>query len=72
MIDGLGTIEVPALVVVGDRDRQFLAGSSYLAAKLPGAGGEPRVMVDCGHAPPVSQPEAFVTAVRTFLRDADL
>ena len=52
VIDGLGMIDVPALVVVGDRDRQFLASSSYLAAKLPGAGGEPIVVADCGHAPP--------------------
>jgi pimeloyl-ACP methyl ester carboxylesterase len=72
VIDGLGMIEVPALVVVGDRDRQFLASSSYLASKLAGAGGEPVVVADCGHAPPISQPVAFVDAVRTFLRVNDL
>ena len=72
VIDGLGTIDVPALVVVGDRDRQFLASSSYLATKLPGAGGAPVVVADCGHAPPISQPVAFVEAVRAFLRVNDL
>lgn len=67
VIDELARITVPALVVVGERDRQFLASSRYLAAKLPGAGGHPVIIADCGHTPPVSQPAAFVGAVRDFL-----
>lgn len=67
VIDGLGRITVPALVVVGDRDRQFLAASEYLGSKLPGAGGAPVVIADCGHAPPVDRPAEFNAAVRRFL-----
>ncbi|MFV0307877.1 MAG: alpha/beta fold hydrolase [Desertimonas sp.] len=66
VIDGLASITAPALVVVGDRDRQFLASSEYLATKLTGSAA-PVVIEDCGHAPPISRPEAFVAAVRTFL-----
>lgn len=66
VIDGLTSIGAPALVVVGDRDRQFLASSQYLADKLPGADA-PVVIEDCGHTPPTSRPDEFVTAVRAFL-----
>jgi len=69
VIDGLGTITAPALVVVGDRDRPFQASSEYLAVKLSGAGGHLVVIPDCGHAPPVTQPGPFHAAVRTFLAD---
>jgi pimeloyl-ACP methyl ester carboxylesterase len=65
VIDSLGSLGVPALIVVGDRDEQFLAGSRYLAAKLPKA--ELVVVPDAGHAPNLSQPTLFDQHVLTFL-----
>src|SRR3974377_1479552 len=43
VIEMLGTIRVPSLVVVGADDTPFLAASDYMAAKIPGArnGGIP-------------------------------
>lgn len=66
VLDELDHITAPALVVVGERDRQFLASSELLAARLPGA--DPLVIIpDCGHTPPDSRPEEFVASVRSFL-----
>lgn len=72
VIDRLGEVTAPALVVVGERDRPFLASSEYLAVKLAGAGGHLVVIPDCGHAPPITRPEPFHAAVRTFLTKHDL
>lgn len=66
VLDELDHITAPALVVVGERDRQFLASSELLAARLPDA--DPLVIIpDCGHTPPDSRPEEFVASVRSFL-----
>ena len=43
------------------------AAAEALAARIPGA--RLAVMADCAHAPFVSQPEAFLAAVRPFLND---
>src|SRR5690349_6130193 len=37
VIDGLASIRVPTLIVVGDRDEPFLAPCQYMAKKIPGA-----------------------------------
>jgi pimeloyl-ACP methyl ester carboxylesterase len=37
VIDALGSIQVPALVIVGSEDRRFLAAKDYLARKIPNA-----------------------------------
>ncbi len=65
VIDGLGSIRAPALVVVGAQDREFLGAADYLAAKLSDA----RLVVipDAGHAPNVDQPERFGLHAREFL-----
>ena len=66
VLDSLPGITVPTLVVVGERDRQFLAGSRYLAKKIAGA-----TLVEipgAGHAPNISHPHEFEDAVRTFLK----
>jgi pimeloyl-ACP methyl ester carboxylesterase len=65
VIDGLPSITCPTLVIVGERDRPFLAGSEYLAAKIPGA--RLAVIADAGHAPPVTHPAAFLAELREFL-----
>jgi pimeloyl-ACP methyl ester carboxylesterase len=66
VMERLGEIEVPALVVVGSLDEQFIPGSRYMAAKLPHA--ELVVIDGAGHAPTVTHPEEFNAALGTFLR----
>jgi pimeloyl-ACP methyl ester carboxylesterase len=65
VIDSLPSVDVPTLVVVGERDRAFLGGCRYLADKIPDA----RLVVvpDAGHAPNVSQPAVFDAELARFL-----
>jgi pimeloyl-ACP methyl ester carboxylesterase len=65
VIEALPTIKVPTLVVVGERDEPFLAGSRYMADKIPEA--RLAVIEGAGHAPPVTHPEAFHRELREFL-----
>jgi len=65
VMEGLATIAVPTLVVVGARDEPFLGGSRYMAEKIPGA--RLAVIDGAGHAPPVTHPEAFHHELREFL-----
>jgi pimeloyl-ACP methyl ester carboxylesterase len=69
VIDGLPSIEVPTLVVVGDQDEPFLKGSHYMAEKIPHA--TIAVMQGAGHAPPVSHSDEFNTVLRTYLERLD-
>jgi len=39
VMDGLGSIQVPTLVIVGSEDRRFLAAKDYLVSKIPDASG---------------------------------
>ncbi len=39
VIDALGSIQVPTLIIVGAEDRRFLAAKDYLAGKMPNASG---------------------------------
>lgn len=70
VIDSLPSINVPTLVVVGANDKPFLAASDYMAAKIPGA--KKVVISDAGHAANMDQPEAFNSAVLSFLKDAGM
>lgn len=67
-IDGkLGTVNIPALVVWGEHDAIVpLALGQRMAAELPQA----RLVVipGAGHAPMIETPQAFVAALRGFLR----
>jgi len=65
VIDGLGSIRVPTLVIVGDQDTPFLAPCEYMAKKIPGARLE--VIPGAGHASNLDQPEAFDRALLRFL-----
>jgi pimeloyl-ACP methyl ester carboxylesterase len=65
VIDSLGSIDVPALVVVGDDDPAYDGAARYLARKLPKA--QLAVVSGAGHAPNVDQPEQFDDLVRAFL-----
>jgi pimeloyl-ACP methyl ester carboxylesterase len=65
VLESLPAIAVPTLIVVGERDTAFLAGSRYMAEKIPGAVLE--VISTAGHSPNAEQPEAFDRVVSRFL-----
>ena len=65
VIDGLGSIRVPTLIIVGDQDQPFLAPCEYMAKKIPGARLE--VIAGAGHSSNLDRPDAFNRALRDFL-----
>jgi pimeloyl-ACP methyl ester carboxylesterase len=65
VITALPDIDVPVLIVVGDRDKPFLGAADYMEAKIPGA--VKAVIPDAGHASNIDQPAAFDQAVGAFL-----
>jgi pimeloyl-ACP methyl ester carboxylesterase len=67
VLEALPSIAVPTLVVVGERDEPFLGGSRYMAAKIPDA--QLVVIEGAAHAPPVTHPDQFSAALRSFLAD---
>jgi pimeloyl-ACP methyl ester carboxylesterase len=69
VIDALPSITVPALVLVGARDKAFLDSAGYLAAKLPNA--TQVVIPDAGHVSNVDQPDLFGQHVLAFLDGRD-
>ena len=65
VIESLGDVDVPTLVVVGADDEPFLRAADYMAAKIPGAR---KVVIDAaGHAANLDRPEVFNAAVTEFL-----
>jgi pimeloyl-ACP methyl ester carboxylesterase len=64
-IDALPHVQVPTLIVVGERDRMFQDASQYMAAKIPGARLE--VIPGAGHAANLDQADAFNRVLREFL-----
>ncbi len=68
VIDRLHEIAAPALVIVGEMDiPDFHLVADILAENLPHA--RKLVLPDCGHVPPLEQPQAFNEALIAFLRD---
>ena len=65
VIDGLASIRVPTLIVVGDQDTPFLAPCEYMAKKIPGA--QLQVITGAGHASNLDQPETFDRVLVSFL-----
>jgi pimeloyl-ACP methyl ester carboxylesterase len=65
VIDGLASIRVPTLIIVGDQDQPFLAPCEYMAKKIPGARLE--VIPDAGHSSNLDQPAAVNRVLRQFL-----
>lgn len=62
----LRRIRVPTLILWGEEDRLFpLEHAKAFQAAIPNA--SLLVLRDCGHVPPLDDPEAFVTAVTRFL-----
>lgn len=68
IIDGLTSIDVPALVLVGAKDKGFLNGADYLAAKIPQA--VKVVVPDAGHAVNRHQAKAVNEALTLLLEAA--
>jgi pimeloyl-ACP methyl ester carboxylesterase len=67
VLESLPTIAAPTLVVVGENDEPFQAASRYMAGKI--ADAELLVIDGAGHAPPVTHPNEFNAALRSFLAD---
>lgn len=65
VIDSLGGIGVPTLVVVGSEDEPFLAPCEYMARKIPGARLE--IIEGAGHAANLDRPEHFNKVLLDFL-----
>ncbi|MBI4081313.1 MAG: alpha/beta fold hydrolase [Candidatus Lambdaproteobacteria bacterium] len=65
VLESLGRIAVPTLVLAGANDTNFLAAIDYMAAKIPQA--TKVIIPDAGHASNLNQPEAFNRAVDSFL-----
>ncbi len=65
VINALGNIRVPTLVLVGADDTPFLAATDYMASKIPNA---TKVVIEgAGHAANIDQPLSFNNAVKNFL-----
>jgi pimeloyl-ACP methyl ester carboxylesterase len=65
VIDGLPSIAVPTVVIVGDRDEPFVAPCEYMAKKIPGARLE--VIPGAGHSSNLDQPAIFNRVLGDFL-----
>jgi pimeloyl-ACP methyl ester carboxylesterase len=68
VIESLSSIRVPTLILVGEEDKTFLAGSRYMAEKIPGAALE--IVAGAGHSPQESHAETLVAAIRSVVAKA--
>lgn len=69
MIDNLGNINVPVLVLVGAEDQEFLGAADYMARKIPDVRKE--IIDHAGHAANLDQPEVFNTLLISFLEQLE-
>ncbi len=65
-IDRLGEIDLPALVIVGEKDDAYLRAAEVLEARLPRA--ERHTIAGAGHIVNLDAPEAFDAEVAAFLK----
>ncbi len=65
IIQSLSDIDKPTLVLVGENDEPFLAGTDYMADKI--AGSLKVVVPNAGHAANIDNPADFNNAVSSFL-----
>jgi len=66
IIDSLPDILVPTLVVVGEKDRGYLAASDYMAEKIPNA--ELAKIPNAGHAVNMHQTDSFNAVAEIFFK----
>jgi len=69
LINSLGNIRVPAMVLVGEDDKGFLAATDYMASKIPNA--KKVVIPKAGHAANIDNPEAFNKELMAFLNSLE-
>jgi len=60
--DRLGELDLPVRLIAGARDEKFSAIARRMAELLPQA--DLTIIPDCGHAPHLERPQAFVEALR--------
>lgn len=66
VIDQLADIDVPALVIVGEKDEAYLRASEVMSRRMPRA---ERVLIPgAGHVVNLDEPQAFAEAVLAFTR----
>ena len=65
VIDSLATLRVPTLVLVGERDADYLRAAEVMAARIPGA--KHVTLPRAGHVANLEETEAFDRAVLDFL-----
>ncbi len=65
VLDRLGEIQAPTLVMVGEHDEQYLRAADVLAARMPRA--ERTSIRGAGHIVNLDEPEAFAAALLGFL-----
>jgi pimeloyl-ACP methyl ester carboxylesterase len=67
VIDELSSVDVPALVIVGEKDEAYLRAADVMASKLPRA--EKVTIPGAGHIVNIEAGEAFDAAVLSFLAE---
>ncbi len=65
MINNLGNIDVPVLVLVGAQDEEFLGAADYLERKISDV--QKVIIENAGHAANLDQPEDFNNLLIKFL-----
>lgn len=65
VMDAIGEIAVPTLVIIGSEDKAFIGSSEYMAKKIPGARLEK--IEGAAHAANMTHPAEFNAALRGFL-----
>lgn len=65
IMNSLDSIAVPTLLMIGDRDKPFLAATDYMANKIPNT--KKVILADAGHAANIEQTEAFNKEFGAFL-----
>ncbi len=70
VIENLGEIKVPTLVLVGEKDTPFLQATEYMSKAIPEA--QHMVIPEAGHGANLDNVEAFNKAVLDFLGKLNL
>ena len=66
VIESLPSIRVPTLIAVGENDKPFLAGSRYMAEKIPNAKLE--IIAGAGHSPQETHADEVLRGIDRITR----
>jgi pimeloyl-ACP methyl ester carboxylesterase len=69
VIDALAGVRAPALVLVGERDADYLRAAEVMASRLPDA--KHALLPNAGHVLNLDEPEAFDRTLLPFLRGVE-